>query len=400
MFFTVLWRGLCQAVGWFFGLFGYKRDGLYATCVWRLFAASATIIVTVIAVMLVWEIGETFYEKRYKETHCFDPDCRHAEYIGENIYYHNRCDGEGYIFNSLTGDKTIRNIKWIARSEENDSLICFNDGKKRGYFSKYTGEVVIEPKYSHAWVFSEGLACVDDNGSISFIDSQGKTVIDHVTAYVPGMSGLFFHGGYCVVSKSDEDLYGLMDKTGKYVLPNEYNYIGTNYSQDLWRIRKGDEMAVLDKELKPVIPSMECYVDFDDDMITMTLPNHTIRKYDLKGNLINDFYYTNVRMLEYEKDEIVYRQNVVNKEDDEITEILDEYYHPKATARLRSYMAADGYEGLMNADGYIVTMPLYQDITAIGHDLYMCEVSNGDKVIVNGKGELVKKRVKSLENSE
>ena len=25
MFFTVMWRGLCQALGWFFGLFGYKR---------------------------------------------------------------------------------------------------------------------------------------------------------------------------------------------------------------------------------------------------------------------------------------------------------------------------------------------------------------------------------------
>ena len=131
-------------------------------------------------------------------------------------------------------------------------------------------------------------------------------------------------------------------------------------------------------------------MDFDDDMITMTMPNHTIRKYDLKGNLINDFYYTNVYMLEYEKDEIVYRKNVVNKDDEEITEILDETYHPKAAARLRAYMAADGYEGLMSVDGHIVTMPLYQDITAIGYDLYLCEVSNGDKVIVNGKGELVK----------
>lgn len=34
MFFTVLWRGTCQALGWFFGLFGYKRDGKFAKCVW------------------------------------------------------------------------------------------------------------------------------------------------------------------------------------------------------------------------------------------------------------------------------------------------------------------------------------------------------------------------------
>ena len=141
LYFTVLWRGLCQALGWFFGLFGYKINGKYATCIWRMFATSAAIIVTFMAVMLVLTIGETVYEKYYKEAHCYDPDCYHSEYISENVYYHDLDDGKGYVFNSLTGDKTIRNIKWIAKPENEDSLICFNDGKKRGYFSKYTGKV-------------------------------------------------------------------------------------------------------------------------------------------------------------------------------------------------------------------------------------------------------------------
>ena len=26
VFFTVLWSGVCQVVGWFLGLFGYKRS--------------------------------------------------------------------------------------------------------------------------------------------------------------------------------------------------------------------------------------------------------------------------------------------------------------------------------------------------------------------------------------
>ena len=52
VFFTVLWRGLCQALGWFFGLFGYKRDGSFAKCVWGLFAISAAIIVAIMAVTI------------------------------------------------------------------------------------------------------------------------------------------------------------------------------------------------------------------------------------------------------------------------------------------------------------------------------------------------------------
>lgn len=33
LFFAVLWKGFCQTLGWFFGLFGYKRDGKFAKCV-------------------------------------------------------------------------------------------------------------------------------------------------------------------------------------------------------------------------------------------------------------------------------------------------------------------------------------------------------------------------------
>ena len=56
MFFTVLWRGLCQAFGWFCGLFGYKRDGKFAKCVWGLFATSATVAMGIIAFIAVYGI--------------------------------------------------------------------------------------------------------------------------------------------------------------------------------------------------------------------------------------------------------------------------------------------------------------------------------------------------------
>ena len=44
----------------------------------------------------------------------------------------------------------------------------------------------------------------------------------------------------------------------------------------------------------------------------------------------------------------------------------------------------------MTADGQKVTMPLYKDIEAIGYDMYLCALTDYDKVIVNGKGEVVK----------
>lgn len=389
LFFAVLCKGLGQVLDSFLELFGYKKDGKFAKCVWGLFATSASVIVTLLAVVGVWSVGEVIYDKHYKEAYCYDPNCNFTEYISENVYYHNNDDGEGYIFNCLTGEKTIKHVKWIAKADD-DTLVCFNDGKKRGYFSKNTGKVVIEPKYGHAWVFSEGLASVEEDGYIKFIDATGKVVIDKKIAYVPNMDGYMFHGGYCVIMSNDNELCGLMDKTGNIVLPIEYNYITPNCEHNMWTITKGQEMAALDKDLKTVLPMSECSIYINEGTIDVAKPDHTIWKYDLQGQLINDFYITGMRMLEYEKDEFVYRNNIVNKVDEEITEYLEDCFRPKAIARLRAYIASAGYEGLMTAEGHAVTKPLYKNIEAIGHDLYLCEVTNGDKVILNGKGDIVK----------
>lgn len=380
-----------QAVGWFMGLFGRKKEGMYAKCVWRLFATSAAIVMALMAVAMVWSIGKTIYEKRFKETYCYDADCCYSIYISEHVYYHNLDDGKGYVFNSQTGEKTVKDIRWIARPEDDDSLVCFSNGKKRGYFSKYTGKVVIEPKYNHAWVFSDGLASVEEDGYIKFIDGTGKVVIDKKMAYIPNSDGYVFHGGYCVVRSDDNELLGLMDKTGRMVLPMVYSLIERESCYDLWRVQMDGEMAVLDRDMKPVVPLTKGFVFIGEGTIDMTMTDdHTMRKYDLRGQLINDFYVSGVQTMEYEKDEIQYRTRTHDDDGSEYAVPFVESYHPHATARLRAYMAGDGYQGLMTAEGHVVTMPLYKNISAMGYDLYLCEVSNGDNVMVNGKGEIVK----------
>lgn len=390
LFFAVLWKGICQFLGSFFGLFGYKRNGRFAKIVWGMFATSAAVVMSIFALALVCALGEEGYKRYIRGHQCEYAYCYHSEFVARNIYFHNTEDGKGYIFNKLTGEITLRRVSWIAKPLGNDTLVCFSTGKKRGYFSKNTGKVVIEPKYDHAWVFSDGLASVEDNGYIKFIDGTGKVVIDQKMPYIPNMEGYVFHGGYCVVDTDDGEQCGLMDKKGNIVLPMEYSSIYPSHDLKFWRLQKGEEMAVLDSNLKPILPLNECSISIGDGTIDVTMPDHTMRKYDMEGTLIDDFYITSVRMLEYEKEEIKYRDNVVNKVDDELTEILEESYHPHATARLRAYVAGDYYEGLMTADGHVVTMPLYKNIEAIGYDLYLCEVSNNDKVIVNGKGEIVK----------
>jgi hypothetical protein len=169
-----------------------------------------------------------------------------------------------------------------------------------------------------------------------------------------------------------------------------YNEITPSSNYEFWKVRTGNEEAVYDKDMKTIIPLTECSLNLYDDEICMTLPDHTMRKYDMKGHLIHDFYIVGVRDLEYESPEIINRPPTSNVVSDEITETIDESYRPRAIAKLRAYTAGKNYDGLMTRDGHPVTMPLYENIEAIGPDLYLCTVSNEDKVVVNGKGELVK----------
>lgn len=395
LFFTVLWRGLCQALGWFFGLFGYKRDGKFAKCVWGLFATSAAVVMLIIAGALVYVFWDEVARKwEYMHYYCCDnPYCYENNYIKDDIYFHRMDNGKGFVYNIQTGEKFVKHVAWIAEPIGDDSLVCFSNGKKRGYFSMNTGKVVIEPKYDHAWVFSEGLACVDDGGYIKIIDATGKVIIDMKQAYEPDMEGYFFHGGYCVICTEDGEQSGLMDKTGKMVLPMEYNSIYPADDYKFWCVQKGDEMAAYNSDMKPIVPFTKCTLYIDEGTIDMTMPDHTIRKLDYNGNLIHDFYICSVRMLEYEKEEILHQrpQNEIRGDDNDVYFLeIGEPYHPKATARLRAYVAGDGYEGLMTADGHVVMMPTYKDIEAIGYDLYLCTSTNYDKVIVNGRGEVVR----------
>lgn len=392
VFFTVLWRGMCQALGWFFGLFGYKREGGFAKCVWGVFAFSSAIVMAVIALTIVCALSEVIKERYFKSCHSSVEDCYNSECVDRNIYFHNTYDGKGYIYNALNDEITLENVDWIAKPLGNDTLVCFSNGEKRGYFSKNTGKVIIEPKYRHAWVFSEGLASIEEDGYIKFIDGTGKIVLDVHTPYFSGMDDYVFHGGYCVVYGDGLDTYGMIDKTGKDVLPREYTAIRRTWDYDMWVIVKDKESGLLDKDLNIVLPLAKCSIGVSDGMVSMTMPDHTMRLYDLQGNLINDFYVSSIRKLEYEKDEILIRHIVEENEgvDGPCKTITDEEYHPNATARLRAYVAGDDYEGLMTADGHKVTLPIYQNISAIGYDLYLCHVNGESHVIINGKGEVVK----------
>ena len=97
-----------------------------------------------------------------------------AQYLSRNATYYCRAyQIDGYV-ETRDGRKTVKGIHWIAKPLGDDSLVCYSMGDRRGYINMLTGEQAIAPQYRHAWVFSDCLASVDDDGWIKFVDATNQ----------------------------------------------------------------------------------------------------------------------------------------------------------------------------------------------------------------------------------
>lgn len=383
--FSTLWNELLRDLGWLLGLFGYRRDGKFARCVGGLLAVSGAVILASVAVYLVLsiyeEVGDEFFYYRDVES-----------YISRDVTMHDDGDGNVWIMNELTGKKTLNGVAWIAMPlGEKDSLVAYSDGRRRGYFNKYTGEVAIPARYRHAWVFSDGIAGVEENGEVAFVDAKGNQVFSRTFAYDPNHDGYVFHGGYCIVDEDKDGKCGLINTQGITVLPEEYDQIEHHGPSCCWVLTKGDESGVVDRGLKAVLPMMKCDISVFDDGFGVTMPDNTLRMYDLQGVLVNGFCVADFAYLEYELEEVYghYSQGEY-EEYEEVYEYSE--VHKKERARLCKYTAGRNMEGLMTQDGRMVTLPKYESVAAVGRDAYLCTVSNGYKVILDGKGREVNER--------
>jgi len=119
-------------------------------------------------------------------------------------------------------NKIVIDFKFDETNDFNDGLaavIPLNSAdNKLGYINKH-GDFVIEPQFDDALEFIEGLAPVEIEGKWAYINKQGKLICDPVYYN----AGNFFCGLSCV-QKEKDGLWGYADKTGKLVIPFQFDY--------------------------------------------------------------------------------------------------------------------------------------------------------------------------------
>jgi hypothetical protein len=316
-----------------------------------------------------------------------DDNAFFSEQVSEDISFYDGYWGHyGYLKNAK-GKKVLKHITRIGKPMDGDSLVYFSDGDKRGYFHMRDGRMVVKPIYEHAWIFSDGLAAVEEKGRIKFIDTEGRVAINRGFKYDVSDDGYVFHRGHCAVNDSTGRCMGLIDRTGNWVLPPVYSNI---YPQDtFWLFRTDDRMAVLTFGMDTVIPLVAASISIGDTAIDVTFPDHTQSQYNLHGKLLVANQIRDVEQLMYDTKELMYRTNRDVDEETESYYSYDEYTSRKAVASCLRYEAEYGWYGLMSPDGRQITPPAYSNIEAISKDLYLCKTDYGRGVILNSKGRRV-----------
>lgn len=364
-----------QAAHWVAKMFGYKADTKFGRMLWYILATCASIILLYIVINIAWGYyWDIYWKVQHKQwekpTYCHDY-WNHD--LSPDVLYHEG-NGDGYVYNKSIGRRTVTGLYWICKSENGDPWVCFSTGKKRGYFDINTGEVVIPALYEKAWVFSEDLACVMLDDKLGFINHEGEMVIENQFDYSPYIGNYCFHNGLCLM-RSESGRMGMIDKLGAWAVDPIYTYIDRT-TKGYWVVEDTCERkGLLDESGKTVLPCEfdAVYFDWQDENISVRTKDHIDQVFDVQGNLLNAFDYQEINGMEFP------------------TAGYDDYGDQNyATAHCMMYRTSDYHCGLLDQSGKRLTAPLFTSITALGPDKYLCKGPAGS-VILNDKGKEIGK---------
>lgn len=362
MWLSVFFGGIWQFIK---NIFSWKNK----TPFWRVIWATITVCVVIFTGCLCF----AFYKECKRDYRWVN-----SERISSNMDFvrYDYEKGPGWITNRSTGEVITKDVDWIKVSEDEDSLAVFSSKGKRGYINRYSGKIAIEPQYEKAWIFSSGVAGVYKDGNVFFIDHSGKPVNEKKFSFSP-RNNYVYHGDFCVMN-NDDDLQGLIDKSGNWKIEPKYDWICAE-THNYWRIREGDceegiWYAVNDKG-EILNEEGVTNISITPDLgVAYTLPNHLKKVIDFDGNEYEKFLCRDIETMYY---------------DTEQRDSTNTFIPAKCT--LYRYRMDDGYEGLCKENGDIVTEPLYWNVQPIGKDLYHCTFrDSGVGVIVNSKGEITR----------
>lgn len=159
--------------------------------------------------------------------------------------YLKEVNSDGYValYNERTGKTMLRKLDWISHTHGEDKIAVYCLRGKRGFFDYDNGNPLSDAVYDKAWNFYEGIAAVEKNGVLSFINTDFSPAFAETfkleRASDTWPEAIRFNAGQCIVRLTPNSI-GVIDCKGKWVIHPNYDYI-SELSSDSCRIvsRKG-----------------------------------------------------------------------------------------------------------------------------------------------------------------
>lgn len=350
---------------------------LSRSIIWKALLALAGAIIITVAVL-----AYIAYRKSLNSKYI---DNKLSESVTAYRFYH------GYelkIYNEVTGRYTLEGLSWVRRNSDRDSLAVFCRDGARGYLNVNTGEPAIPEQYSRAWVFSEGLAAVVKDGQIGFINSQGETVIPFGYCYADRCGypmDYVFHDGYCVMTADADGTCGIIDRSGKWVIGPEYDFIYPQEEGRKYRIvEREDKCGLLDENLKLIFPVVYDSISFSDEGgLILTRDGYRWRA-DFDGTVLDPFLFSGTEPLYYPSGNDCIEYERSGYYDNVIRETLSDTY--------LTYEINGRYGVVRKDNGKVVIPALYEDIAMLSPTLFEVTCGHSARALFDADGKIVENR--------
>ena len=340
---------------------------------WRIVVAIGMISIFILTIMFSYLFCQ--HELKNRANSSWEES---SEYSDKYIYEHTATTVRLKEVN--TGKYLTPELSTIFTDNLKDSITVFFQNQKRGFLNINTGKIVVEAKFDRAWVFSEGLGAVVMDNKVGFVNNKGEFIIPCQYNYLrnyKNKTDFLFKDGYCTAI-NEIGKHGLIDKTGKWIINPEYDYI--NKPINGFRIiQKGDYYGLLDSTLILRFP-------IEYDWITLNKDGALVTRNGVQQLIAYDGKTVLQALVIDSSEELWYQTDHRNSENECIYKL----------STYRKYQIPNGCGLLDTQNNKIVTLGIYKDIQAITNDLFQCELQwpNTGSILINSKGEILNKIVK------
>ena len=125
-------------------------------------------------------------------------------------------------------------------------IIAVNTPNGVGYFVDSEGRFLFKKQFEEVSKFTEGLACVEQNGKIGFINTQGEVVVPCIYDWTVG----WFSEGLASVEQNGKR--GYINTKGEVVIPCIYDE-AEDFSEGFARVEQNGKGFIINKEGKVIV---------------------------------------------------------------------------------------------------------------------------------------------------